>query len=107
MVSELDFSNLTFDRVISAVEDVVGERFSNFCLQRNSYINRVYELETLDKERLIVKFYRPKRWTKDMILTEHDFLLTSFDNSIPVIPPYIFDDKSLFFYHDIPFAIFS
>ena len=106
MVSELVFSNLTFDRVISIVEDVVGERFSNLCLQRNSYINRVYELETIDKERLIVKFYRPKRWTKEMILTEHDFLLTSFDNGIPVIPPYIFDDESLFFYYDIPFAIF-
>ena len=53
----------------------------------NSYINRVFEVETLDKERFIVKFYRPGRWTKDAILDEHDFLLELAGQELPVIAP--------------------
>ncbi len=38
-----DFSNLTPDTVINAVEEVLGVRCSNLCRPLNSYINRVYE----------------------------------------------------------------
>ena len=66
------------------------------CLQRNSYINRVYELETRDQDRVIVKLYRPARWTKEMILQEHALLLACDKAELPVVPPLCINDCTLF-----------
>ena len=65
--------------VLDIAESQLQKSVTNLCLQRNSYINRVYEIELAEsKERFIMKFYRPGRWTKDMILDEHDLLNTLF-----------------------------
>jgi len=77
-------------------------------LTRNSYINRVYELEKHDsRERFIVKFYRPGRWTPEMIEEEHQFLAELSEKEIPVIPPLAFNNKTLFALDSIPYAIFA
>jgi Ser/Thr protein kinase RdoA (MazF antagonist) len=69
MTSSFVWQNLTHDSVLHAVEKTLQEKLSNLLLPRNSYINRVYELEKHDsRERFIVKFYRPGRWTEEMIL---------------------------------------
>jgi len=91
---------------LDAVESVTEQSLTNLCLTRNSYINRVYEMETQDKERIIVKFYRPQRWTRDMIQEEHDFLHHCHEQELPVIPPLTFNQKTLFAFGDIPFTIF-
>tara|TARA_B100000586_G_C20077105_1_gene413570 strand:+ start:300 stop:1241 length:942 start_codon:yes stop_codon:yes gene_type:complete len=97
--------------VITAVESVIKENLTNFCMPRNSYINRVYEVETQSKERFIVKFYRPNRWSDAMILGEHSFLQKCRALELPVIPPLTYDNKTLFTRqptteHSISFAIF-
>jgi Ser/Thr protein kinase RdoA (MazF antagonist) len=98
---------LNHDAILNAVEKVTGEKLSNLLLQRNSYINRVYELEEHDsRERFIVKFYRPDRWTKEMIYEEHKFLYELKDKEIPVIRPLQFEDRTLFDALEINFAIF-
>ncbi|MFH1347788.1 MAG: serine/threonine protein kinase [Candidatus Margulisiibacteriota bacterium] len=91
------WQDLTHDHIFNAVEAALGIKLSNICLKRNSYINRVYELEKLDsEERFIVKFYRPDRWSKEQILEEHQFLKDLNDKEIPVIPPLEINNKSLF-----------
>lgn len=81
------FSGLSPDRVIDAVEAVVGKRMSGLASPLPSYINRVYELQAMSGERLIGKFYRPGRWTRAALEDEHRFTLDCAAEEIPVIPP--------------------
>lgn len=73
----------------------------------NSYINRVFEIETTDKTRLIAKFYRPKRWSKEAILDEHQFLTDLKAQEIPVIAPLVArDGTTLGTSGDLYFTVF-
>jgi Ser/Thr protein kinase RdoA (MazF antagonist) len=91
------WQELNHDSILNAVEETLGTKLSSMVLKRNSYINRVFELEKQKtKERFIVKFYRPLRWTQEMILEEHKFLKELNAQEIPVIPPLEFRDETLF-----------
>ncbi len=68
------FDDLGPNRVLGLVENRLGVRCSNLFRPLNSYINRVYELEQEDGTGLIVKFYRPGRWSENAILDEHTYL---------------------------------
>lgn len=81
------FQGLGPDRVLTLVEKALGIRCTNLFRPLNSYINRVFEIESNDGTPLIVKFYRPGRWTKDAILDEHDFLHDLALQEIPVTAP--------------------
>ncbi len=81
------FPKLDPDTILNLVEGALDVPCSNLCRQLNSYINRVFELETADGKGLVVKFYRPKRWSKAALQDEHDFLLELDQQEIPVIPP--------------------
>ena len=101
------WGSLTQEKVFQLIETVINESLSNLIIQRNSYINRVYEVKKANiDERLIVKFYRPGRWTKEQIQEEHDFLFMLFDKDLPVIPPYKINNKSLFHKEEFLYAIF-
>lgn len=101
------WQKLDHDTVLNAVEKITGEKLTNLFIRRNSYINRVYELEKASsRERFIVKFYRPGRWTSEMIMTEHDFLYRLSGNDLKVIVPLKFQGNSLMFLENIPLAIF-
>ena len=82
------FHHLTPETIINLVEAGFGSRCTNLCRPLNSYINRVYELQSEDGGGLIIKFYRPGRWSRAAIQDEHDFLLELADQEIPVIAPY-------------------
>lgn len=91
------WQSLNHDTILTEVEITLGIKLSNLLRQRNSYINRVYELEKYDsQERFIVKFYRPGRWAFNMIEEEHQFLLELYSKEIPVIPPVKINDQTLF-----------
>jgi len=99
--------NLNPDNIFKTVEETLGTKLSNICLKRNSYINRVYELEEHDSEkRFIVKFYRPNRWTQKQIREEHQFLAELNEKEIPVIPPLTIKKQTLFNFENIPYALF-
>ena len=85
--SVADFDHLTPDVVLHLVEAALGLRCSNICRPLNSYINRVYEILTDEGEALIAKFYRPRRWRREALLEEHDFLLELAEAELPVIAP--------------------
>ena len=81
------FPELSPDTVLNLVESALDIPCTNLCRQLNSYINRVFELEAVDGQGLVVKFYRPGRWSKTALQDEHDFLLELDQQEIPVIPP--------------------
>ncbi len=89
-----DFAALTPDAIIAAVEEATGLCLLGFSNPLNSYINRVYELQTVDRERFIAKFYRPGRWSREAILDEHDFVLGCAAEEIPVVAPLPLRDGS-------------
>lgn len=80
------FFSLTPDRVLDAVE-VGGLRCTGRCLPLRAFENRVYEVELDDGTRLIVKFHRPGRWSREAILDEHAFLAELAAAELPVVPP--------------------
>ena len=80
------FFALTPDRVLDAVE-VGGLRCTGRCLPLRAFENRVYEVELEDERRLVVKFYRPGRWSRETILDEHALLLDLVAAEVPAVAP--------------------
>src|SRR5881296_2399632 len=80
------FFALTPDRVLDAVE-VGGLRCTGRCLPLRAFENRVYEVELEDERRLVVKFYRPGRWSRAAILDEHAFLSDLAAAEVPAVAP--------------------
>jgi len=80
------FFALTPERVLDAVE-VGGLRSTGRCLPLRAFENRVYEVELEDESRLVVKFYRPGRWSRETILDEHQFLADLAEAEVPAVAP--------------------
>ncbi|MDJ0940623.1 MAG: serine/threonine protein kinase [Woeseiaceae bacterium] len=76
--------------------DALGFRASGQFLALNSYENRVYKLGIEDDEDIVVKFYRPGRWSDESILEEHDFAWELAETDIPVVAPLEIDGETLF-----------
>ena len=79
------YDGLTPDRVISCVESI-GLRSDLRLLALNSYENRVYQVGIEDADPVIVKFYRPERWSRSQILEEHAFTQELVDDGVPLEP---------------------
>ncbi len=100
------WAKLTHEAVISAVEKETDKTLNGFCLTRNSYINRVFELEdSKTKQRYIAKFYRPGRWKSETIQEEQDLLSHLKELDLPVIAPIKAKERSLFRFEDIFFTL--
>lgn len=103
----MSFEQFTPDRILYAVEEATSKQFTGFTAQLPSYINRVYELQARDGSKLVAKFYRPGRWTREAINDEHTFLQELYDSEIPVIPPItLSNNTTLGEYDNILFALF-
>lgn len=74
------------DTVLAAVESC-GCRTDGRFLALNSYENRVYQVGLEEQAPLVVKFYRPQRWSDAAILEEHRFALELAGHDIPVVAP--------------------
>jgi len=83
----LAFNRLTPEVILAQVESALGLACTNLCRPYNSYINRVYEIEDRDGNGMVVKFYRPGRWSRQALEDEHAFLLELAAEEIPVIAP--------------------
>ncbi len=81
------FDDLTPDRILDAIEIGMDCELTGLTSPLPSYINRVYELQPADGERLIAKFYRPGRWKRVALQDEHDFVLDCAAEEIPVVAP--------------------
>ncbi|OQW49219.1 MAG: hypothetical protein A4S09_03895 [Proteobacteria bacterium SG_bin7] len=79
------FYHLDPNSVLLAVEKLKFKPTGRYW-QLNSYENRVFDLEIEgDPGRVVVKFYRPSRWTKEQIKEEHGFLSDLAENGITVV----------------------
>ena len=88
------FEILTPDLVIGSVESAVKTPMTGLMSPLPSYINRVYELQARDGERLVAKFYRPGRWNQAALEDEHRFVLDCAAHEIPVVAPLVLDNGS-------------
>lgn len=84
-VNPIDFSSLTPDCVLDAMH-AHGFHCDGRLLVLNSYENRVYQLGMDDAPPLVVKFYRPLRWSDAQIREEHQFVSQLSEAEIPVVP---------------------
>jgi len=80
------YDNLTPDTILAALENLGFEINGQF-LALNSYENRVYQLGIEDGPPVVVKFYRPNRWSDEAILEEHEFCYQLAEYDIPVALP--------------------
>jgi len=66
------FANLSPDLIADAV-DAAGFPGDGRILALGSYENRVFQVGIEDAEPVVVKFYRPGRWSDEAIAEEHAF----------------------------------
>ena len=105
MDSETPYSRLSPKIVVDALE-AAGHRCDGHVLALNSYENRVYQIGIEDHAPLIVKFYRPGRWSDAAILEEHAFALELAAAEIPVVAPLVSGGSSLHMHDGLRYAIF-
>ncbi len=84
----------------------VGLQPSGRMLALNSYENRVYRIELEDDAPVVVKFYRPHRWSDDAIAEEHSFSRELADSDIPVVAPLEINGSTVNNFDDFRFALF-
>ena len=98
------FAGLTPEVVLDAAAsvglDVDGRLFA-----LNSYENRVYQVGR-PGAMLVLKFYRPARWTDAQIDEEHRFTAELAAAELPVAAPVCLDGRTLFEYEAFRFAAF-
>jgi len=88
------FANLSPSDVLNSIESF-GFHCDGRLLALNSYENRVYRVGMDDGQSLIAKFYRPKRWSNEAILEEHEFAQMLADLEIPVVEPMTVEGQTL------------
>jgi Ser/Thr protein kinase RdoA (MazF antagonist) len=99
------YERLDPDRVLDAV-DSVGLHGDGRLLALNSYENRVYQVGREEGAPVVVKFYRPGRWTALQILEEHAFVAELAEREVPVVPARVLDGKTLHEFDGFLFAVF-
>jgi Ser/Thr protein kinase RdoA (MazF antagonist) len=103
-----DFHELSPDLVLNLVEEALDQRCTNICRPLTSYINRVYEVEVDDGRHVVIKFYRPGRWSLEALQDEHDFVLELAEDEVPVVPPLRDTEGATLHLHgDLHFALFD
>ncbi|USD41179.1 serine/threonine protein kinase [Vibrio sp. SCSIO 43135] len=101
-----NFDALTPDFMWYALESI-GIRAESGFLPLNSYENRVYQFTDEERQRYVVKFYRPERWSQQQIIEEHQFTLELIESDIPVAPPCQINGATLHLYQGYLFALFA
>jgi Ser/Thr protein kinase RdoA (MazF antagonist) len=101
----ISFAQLSPDCVLDAF-DSIGLRSDGRLLALNSYENRVYQVGMEDGPPLVVKFYRPQRWSDTAILEEHAFVQELAEREIPVVPAMQVAAASLHVFQGYRFAVF-
>ena len=84
------YAELTPDKVMDALSGL-GMWPDGRLLALSSYENRVYRVHLDEPEQghdaVVVKFYRPGRWSREQIQEEHDFAAELVTGEVPVVAP--------------------
>ena len=103
--SQQPFAGLSPDVVIAAAESL-GIECDGRLFALNSYENRVYQIGSDSHGPLVLKFYRPARWSNAQIAEEHAFTQELAAADLPVAAPLEFAGRTL---HEVAgqrFAVF-
>src|ERR1051325_7697599 len=93
--------------VIFDAAETLGGRCTGRFYALHALENRVYDVEMEEGPHVVVKFYRPGRWSRATIQAEHDFLKALHHEDIPVVCPLTKESGvSIFEIRDVMFAIF-
>lgn len=99
------YATLSPDLVLDAVEEA-GYATDGRLLQLPSYENRVYQVGLEDAEPLVVKFYRPGRWSDAAIAEEHAFAADLHTAELPVVAPLVDAAGSLLSHQGFRYALY-
>lgn len=100
----MPFAGLTPDVVLDAAASM-GFEGDGRLFALNSYENRVYQMGRPEGA-LVLKFYRPARWTDAQINEEHTFTAELAAAEMAVAAPLVLDGRTLFRFGDFRFAVF-
>jgi Ser/Thr protein kinase RdoA (MazF antagonist) len=92
--SSLDYAELGPEQVLQAIEHF-GFSVDGHLLALNSFENRVYKVGLVDADSVVVKFYRPNRWSDAQILEEHQYSTALVEAEIPVIAPLEIESRAI------------
>jgi Ser/Thr protein kinase RdoA (MazF antagonist) len=99
------YGRLDPDTVLQSVEST-GLLSDGRMLALNSYENRVYQVGIEESVPVIVKFYRPGRWSDGQILEEHQFSLELAEAEVPLVAPSEIDGATLHYHAGFRFSLF-
>lgn len=99
------FAELMPDVILDALFEI-GIRGDGRLLPLNSYENRVYLVYGQDEPDVVVKFYRPARWSDEQIAEEHAFALELIEQEIPVVAPKVINGQTLHRHAGLRFAVY-
>ncbi len=99
------YQALTPQRVLDAL-DAVGIHGDGRLLALNSYENRVYQVWRDEEPPVVVKFYRPGRWSDEQIREEHAFVLELAEREVPVVAPVVLAGTTLASAEGFRFAVY-
>ncbi|EFC53619.1 serine/threonine protein kinase [Enterobacter cancerogenus] len=99
------FQTLHPDTIMDALFEQ-GIRVDSGLTPLNSYENRVYQFQDEDRQRFVVKFYRPERWSAEQIQEEHQFAHDLLNDDVPVAAPLMFDNQTLLTHQGFYYAVF-
>ena len=105
MDSSHPYTALTPDVALDAL-DSTGLQADGRLLALNSYENRVYQMGVEDAAPVVVKFYRPERWSDAAILEEHAFTVELAEREIPVVAPLRLNGATLHLHAGFRFAVY-
>ena len=93
--------------VIFDAAETLGGRCTGRFYTLHALENRVYDIEMEEGPHLVIKFYRPGRWSRATIQAEHDFLDALDESEIPVVCPLTDNTgQTIFEITGVMFAIF-
>jgi len=101
--------------VIADALSSVGLETDGRMMPLGSYENRVYQVyledcianSSYNNLQVVVKFYRPGRWSRDQIAEEHRFALELAQAEIPVVAPEIIGGSTIHEYQGFLFAVYQ
>lgn len=99
------FQTLHPDTIMDALFEQ-GIRVDSGLTALNSYENRVYQFQDEERQRFVVKFYRPQRWSAEQIQEEHQFAHDLQDDDVPVAAPIKFNNQTLLTHQGFYYAVF-
>ena len=93
--------------VIFEAAETLGGRCTGRFYALHALENRVYDIEMEEGPHVVIKFYRPGRWSHATIQAEHDFLKALEENEIPVVCPLTTDQgQTIFEINEVMFTLF-